>query len=30
LEDALEAFGDFSDSYQPAADQPLPLYRRGR
>jgi uncharacterized protein (DUF934 family) len=30
LEDALEAFGEFSDSYQPAADQPLPLYRRGR
>ena len=30
LEDALEAFDDFSESYQPAADQPLPLYRRGR
>ena len=30
LEDALEAFGEFSDSYQPAADQPLALYRRGR
>ena len=30
LEDALEAFGDFSESYQPAVDQPLPLYRRGR
>ena len=30
LEDALEAFNDFSESYQPAADQPLPLYRRGR
>jgi uncharacterized protein (DUF934 family) len=30
LEDALEAFGEFSDSYQPAADQPLPLYRRAR
>ena len=30
LEDALEAFDEFSDSYQPAADQPLPLYRRGR
>ncbi|KAB2924331.1 MAG: DUF934 domain-containing protein [Candidatus Contendobacter sp.] len=30
LEDALEAFGEFSESYQPAADQPLPLYRRGR
>lgn len=28
LEDALEAFDEFSDSYQPAADQPLPLYRR--
>jgi len=30
LEDALEAFGDFSESYQPAVDQPLPLYRRAR
>ena len=30
LEDALDAFNDFSESYQPAADQPLPLYRRGR
>lgn len=30
LTDALEAFNDFSESYQPAADQPLPLYRRGR
>ena len=29
-EDALEAFSEFSDSYQPAADQPLPLYRRRR
>ncbi len=29
LEDALEAFGEFSVSYQPAADQPLPLCRRG-
>lgn len=28
LEDALEAFGEFSVSYQPAVDQPLPLYRR--
>ncbi len=28
LEDALEAFDEFSVSYQPAADQPLPLYRR--
>jgi len=30
LEDALEAFQEFSERYQPAADQPLPLYRRGR
>lgn len=30
LEDALMAFSEFSESYQPAADQPLPLYRRGR
>ena len=30
LQDALEAFGEFSESYQPAVDQPLPLYRRGR
>ncbi len=30
LEDALAAFSEFSESYQPAADQPLPLYRRGR
>lgn len=30
LEEALKAFSDFSESYQPAADQPLPLYRRGR
>lgn len=30
LEDALEAFGEFTVTYQPAADQPLPLYRRGR
>jgi uncharacterized protein (DUF934 family) len=30
LEDALEAFSEFSESYQPASDQPLPLYRRGR
>ncbi len=29
-EDALKAFNDFSESYQPAADQPLPLYRRKR
>ena len=25
---ALAAFNDFSQSYQPAADQPQPLYRR--
>lgn len=30
LEEALLAFNDFSDSYQPAADQSLPLYRRVR
>jgi len=30
LEDALKAFDEFSESYQPAADQPQPLYRRGR
>lgn len=30
LEDALAGFGDFSESYQPGADQSLPLYRRGR
>ncbi|MFZ1860513.1 MAG: DUF934 domain-containing protein, partial [Candidatus Competibacter sp.] len=30
LEEALAAFGDFSESYQPAADQPQPLYRRAR
>lgn len=30
LEDALEAFGEFSESYQPAADQASPLYRRRR
>jgi uncharacterized protein (DUF934 family) len=30
LEDALEAFTEFTVTYQPAADQPLPLYRRGR
>jgi uncharacterized protein (DUF934 family) len=28
LEEALEAFAEFGESYQPAADQPLPLYRR--
>jgi uncharacterized protein (DUF934 family) len=27
-EDALRAFDDFSVKYQPAADEPLPLYRR--
>ena len=30
LEDALEAFDEFTVTYQPAADEPLPLYRRGR
>lgn len=29
-EDALAAFGEFTDSYQPAADQPQPLCRRAR
>ena len=28
LEDALQAFGDFSDAYQNAADQPAPYFRR--
>ena len=28
IKDALAALGDFSQTYQPAADQPLPLYRR--
>lgn len=28
LEGALSAYAEFSDSYQAAADQPLPLYRR--
>ncbi len=28
LEAALASFNDFSDSYQPSADQPLPLFRR--
>jgi uncharacterized protein (DUF934 family) len=28
VESCLQAFGDFSDSYQPAMDQPLPLFRR--
>ena len=30
LEDALAAFEEFTESYQPAVDQPLPLYRRAR
>lgn len=30
LEDALEAFSEFSEHYQPAADESLPLYRRRR
>lgn len=28
LENALEAFGEFTESYQAAVDQTLPLYRR--
>ena len=28
LEDALRALDDFTVTYQAAADQPLPLYRR--
>ena len=28
LENALLAFGDFSDAYQNAVDQPVPYYRR--
>lgn len=28
LEDALEAFAEFTVTYQPAVDEPLPLYRR--
>jgi uncharacterized protein (DUF934 family) len=28
LQDALAAFGDFSVTYQPAADDPRPLFRR--
>ena len=28
LETALQAFGDFSERYQAAIDQPLPLFRR--
>jgi uncharacterized protein (DUF934 family) len=27
-EEALTAFGDFSDAYQASADRPLPLFRR--
>ncbi|MER2526594.1 MAG: DUF934 domain-containing protein [Candidatus Competibacter denitrificans] len=30
LEDALQAFQEFTETYQPAADQPQPLYRRAR
>lgn len=30
LEDALEAFGEFTVTYQAAADQSAPLYRRVR
>ena len=28
IEDALRAFGDFSDAYQSSVAQPLPLYQR--
>ena len=28
VEVALEAFGDFSEAYQPSVDRPLPLFRR--
>lgn len=28
LDDALHAFGDLSDAYQNAVDQPVPYYRR--
>lgn len=28
METALQAFQDFHDAYQPAVDQPLPLFRR--
>jgi uncharacterized protein (DUF934 family) len=28
LDDALASLGDFSEAYQAAADQPLPLFRR--
>jgi len=30
LQDALQAFQEFTETYQPAADQPQPLYRRAR
>jgi uncharacterized protein (DUF934 family) len=30
LEDALAAFDEFTESYQPAVDQSQPLYRRAR
>lgn len=29
-QDALQAFQEFTETYQPAADQPQPLYRRVR
>lgn len=29
IDEALAGLGDFSESYQAAIDQPLPLYRRG-
>lgn len=29
-QDALEAFAEFTVTYQAAADEPCPLYRRGR
>lgn len=28
LQQALQSLGDFSESYQPATDQPTPLFRR--
>lgn len=28
IEDALDAFSDFSDSYQTSVDQPIPYFRR--
>ncbi|CAA0089250.1 Uncharacterised protein [Zhongshania aliphaticivorans] len=28
LEESLASFNDFSESYQPSLDQPLPLFRR--